>query len=107
MNCAAWSSPGAGKRCRFARGARSEEVRNGLSAGGKWISNFEYRGARARDSDAFGSITLAMKSPAEPMVRGLSWPLEGDGFEPPVPRQRRHPSATANHLSEPRRPVFN
>ena len=29
-----------------------------------------------------------------------------DGFEPPVPRQRRHPSATANHLSEPRRPVF-
>ena len=33
-------------------------------------------------------------------------PLEGGGFEPPVPRQRRHPSATANHLSEPRRPVF-
>jgi hypothetical protein len=56
--------------------------------------------------------------------------LEGGGFEPPVPRQRRHPSATANHLasyhfprklglrfapkastpsrksSEPRRPVF-
>ncbi len=30
--------------------------------------------------------------------------LEGGGFEPPVPRQRRHPSATANHLSEPRRP---
>jgi len=57
-------------------------------------------------------------------------PLEGGGFEPPVPRPRRHPSATANHLasyhlprklglrfapmastpsrksSEPRRPVF-
>src|SRR5258707_12757697 len=33
-------------------------------------------------------------------------PLEGGGFELPVPRQRRHPSATANHLSEPRRPVF-
>jgi hypothetical protein len=32
--------------------------------------------------------------------------LEGGGFEPPVPRQRRHPAATANHLSEPRRPVF-
>jgi hypothetical protein len=32
--------------------------------------------------------------------------LEGGGFELPVPRQRRHPSATANHLSEPRRPVF-
>src|ERR1700720_4478403 len=32
--------------------------------------------------------------------------LEGGGFEPPVPRQRRHPSATANHLSEPCRPVF-
>jgi hypothetical protein len=32
--------------------------------------------------------------------------VEGGGFEPPVPRQRRHPSATANHLSEPRRPVF-
>jgi hypothetical protein len=28
------------------------------------------------------------------------------GFEPPVPRQRRHPSATANYFSEPRRPVF-
>ena len=26
-------------------------------------------------------------------------PLEGGGFEPPVPRQRRHPSAPANHLS--------
>src|ERR1700738_4454403 len=25
--------------------------------------------------------------------------LEGGGFEPPVPRQRRHPSATANHLA--------
>jgi len=33
-------------------------------------------------------------------------PLEGGGFEPPVPRQRRHPSATANHLSEQCRPVF-
>ncbi len=36
----------------------------------------------------------------------LDSPLEGGGFELPVPRQRRHPSATANHLSEPRRPVF-
>src|SRR5258706_15352047 len=26
-------------------------------------------------------------------------PLEGGGFELPVPRQRRHPSATANHLA--------
>ena len=26
-------------------------------------------------------------------------PLEGDGFELSVPRQRRHPSATANRLS--------
>ena len=26
-------------------------------------------------------------------------PLEGGGVEPPVPRQRRHPSATANHLA--------
>src|ERR1700731_5140691 len=26
-------------------------------------------------------------------------PLEGDGFEPSVPRQRRYPSATANHFS--------
>src|SRR3984893_7656519 len=24
---------------------------------------------------------------------------EGGGFEPPVPRPRRHPSATANHLA--------
>ena len=36
------------------------------------------------------------------MVGGLRFPhspLEGDGFELSVPRQRRHPSATANRLS--------
>jgi hypothetical protein len=31
-------------------------------------------------------------------------PLEGDGFELLVPRQRLHPSATANHLSSHRLP---
>jgi hypothetical protein len=56
-----------------------------------------YKGLR-EDSACAARHTQCRTSPRSPWFAPDS-PLEGGGFEPPVPRPRRHPSATANHLA--------
>ena len=52
--------------------------------------------ARRRSVDPTVAIPTADEIPTVMVRSGLS--AEGDGFELSVPGQRRHPSATANHL---------
>jgi hypothetical protein len=61
-----------------------------LAGGGRWIRTL---GPPARETTLRDCLLI------EEVRFAADSPLEGDGFEPSVPRQRRHPSATANHLS--------
>jgi hypothetical protein len=65
--------------------ARGSQVRSGLAAGGRWIRTSSTAVTRARD---FGSNTVAIESPAEPMIRGLSIRWSKRDSNLPSPRSK-------------------
>ena len=82
-------------RPRYARRPKADPENNG----GRGVTGHRH-GHRSR-SLLDPSTLVPQVSAALPLVIKFARdsPLEGDGFELSVPRQRRHPSATANRLS--------
>ena len=70
--------------------AEEPKVRR-LSAGGRWIRTI---GTPDREAVLFAFAGWTFGA-CDKAWFALDSPLEGDGFELPVPRQRRHPSPTA------------
>jgi hypothetical protein len=83
-------------RPRYARRPKADPENNG----GRGVTGHRH-GHRSR-SLLDPSTLVPQVSAALPLVIKFARdsPLEGDGFELSVPRQRRHPSATANRLSK-------